>query len=187
MERSPSKRPESHRPGLSPVFHRILVPIDGSAQSDYAVDLACALASEMDAQVVVLHVVRLGDALDAQLGSVAPNLRDESLRNGEALLNEITRRIPIGVDVESVLREGDPAGEIVAVGILFDVDLIVIGTHSRGRTGAAVLGSVAREVARRARCPVLMVAHPPKHRADVDDDSGSASSEPDVAMAPQMV
>lgn len=40
-------------------------------------------------------------------------------------------------------------------------DLIVLGTHGRGRIAEALLGSVAHGVTRKAPCPVLTVAHAP--------------------------
>jgi nucleotide-binding universal stress UspA family protein len=36
-------------------------------------------------------------------------------------------------------------------------DLIVVGTHGRGRVGRLVLGSVSDHVVRHAPCPVLIV------------------------------
>jgi nucleotide-binding universal stress UspA family protein len=62
-----------------------------------------------------------------------------------------------GLRAEAELRDGDPAGELIASAAASRADVIVIGTH--GRTGLArvVLGSVARKVLTHAPCSVLVV------------------------------
>ncbi len=62
-----------------------------------------------------------------------------------------------GLDAEAVVREGDPAHEIVAVARARQAGVIVIGT--RGQTGLRrlILGSVARNVLLHAPCSVLIV------------------------------
>ena len=67
-----------------------------------------------------------------------------------------------GRSVETNLRSGDAAGEIISGAEEFGADLIVVG--SRGRTGLArlVLGSVARNVLHGSRASVLVV-HGPAH------------------------
>jgi nucleotide-binding universal stress UspA family protein len=56
-----------------------------------------------------------------------------------------------------VVREGDPASEIVALAAEVGATLVVVG--SRGRKGVVktLLGSVSADVARRAPCSVLVV------------------------------
>jgi nucleotide-binding universal stress UspA family protein len=45
------------------------------------------------------------------------------------------------------------------------VDLVILGTHGRGGFKRLVLGSVASEVVRHARCNVLVVPPPPVYSA----------------------
>ncbi|MFN8515911.1 MAG: universal stress protein [Thermomicrobiales bacterium] len=59
--------------------------------------------------------------------------------------------------METLLREGAPASDIVAAAQEWQADLIVVGTHGRGGLGRLVLGSVAESVLRDAPCPVLVV------------------------------
>lgn len=62
-----------------------------------------------------------------------------------------------GYTVETAVRFGDPAEEIIAFAKSEPVDLIAMATH--GRTGILhlVLGSVAERVMRRAEVPVLLL------------------------------
>jgi len=62
-----------------------------------------------------------------------------------------------GLDAEAVVREGDPAREIVAVARERQAGVVVVGT--RGQTGLQrlILGSVAKKVLLHAPCSVLVV------------------------------
>ena len=76
-----------------------------------------------------------------------------------------------GFGATSILREGDPAHEIVAFAEEQRAGLIVVG--SRGQTGLRrlILGSVARKVLLHAPCSVLIVREPagPSVEASVHD------------------
>jgi nucleotide-binding universal stress UspA family protein len=61
-----------------------------------------------------------------------------------------------GVPVESVVRFGDPAEEIVREADAFDADLIAVTTDDRGWFGH-LFGGVADRVFHKADVPVLML------------------------------
>jgi len=67
----------------------------------------------------------------------------------------------MGVDAETEVLEGDPAGRILELARLRDVDLIVVGSRGLGPIAGALVGSVSREVVHRADRPVLVAA--PRH------------------------
>ena len=52
---------------------------------------------------------------------------------------------------------GPPAREIVRVASRHDADVIVVGTHGRKGVERLMLGSVASEILKLARCCVLVV------------------------------
>src|SRR4051812_17664561 len=60
-----------------------------------------------------------------------------------------------GVEAEVDTLFNDPAEGLVAASR--HVDLLVMGSRGRGARAAAVLGSVSREVAERAACPVVIL------------------------------
>ena len=105
----------------------ILHPTDFSEPSRNAFRVACSLARDQGARVVVLHVTpppdegvpRPAEEVEA-LWTKLRQLRDE----------DPTAR------VETLLREGDPVTEIPRVVREFHCDLVVMGTHAwRGGTG----------------------------------------------------
>jgi len=73
---------------------------------------------------------------------------------------ELTRnmynRFP-NVESEVLIGEGSVCGVVEAVADEKKADLIVVGTSGRRGIGKFVLGSVAEEILRRAKCPVLTV------------------------------
>ncbi|MHB1167812.1 MAG: universal stress protein [Longimicrobiales bacterium] len=65
------------------------------------------------------------------------------------------------LEIEQEVANGDPAEVILQRAEENDADLLVLGTHGQGALARALIGSVSSLVARRARCPVLMV--PPRY------------------------
>jgi nucleotide-binding universal stress UspA family protein len=140
----------------------ILCPTDFSDHSEDAFQVACALARDYGARLIVLHVLYAvkppgadGDA--EQGGSPWPEDYQDSLREKLARL----RSSYPAVRLEHRLREGGAAEEILSMADEYRCDLIVMGTHGRTGLDRVLMGSVAEEVLRRARCPVLAVKHPP--------------------------
>jgi nucleotide-binding universal stress UspA family protein len=141
-----------------PVFRRILVPTDFSAQSEEAWRVARRLAAAVGAELVLLHVV-----VETPLFSEGPftgeRVREvyESARAwGTAKLAEWTRAAG-DLAVTARVRTGAPHAEILAAAVAEHADLVVIGTHGRGGVERALMGSVADRVIRLASCPVLAV------------------------------
>jgi nucleotide-binding universal stress UspA family protein len=135
----------------------ILHPTDFSPQAAHALEVACSLARDCGARLVLLHIqppeVIYGDGfvLPPEPGLVRKGL-EERLRGVE--IPDPTIR------VERVVEEGDPAAKILHVAGAAGADLIVMGTHGRTGGGRLLTGSVAEEVLRRAGCPVLTVKAP---------------------------
>lgn len=141
-------------------IHTILHPTDFSQESEDVFHLACSLARDFGAKLVVLYVMPFGTVqvvAFSQLGSL-----DESSNIRESFLKELKKiRSPDGsVQVEHRMEDGDEAKGILRVAHEIGADLIVMATHGRSGLARALMGSVAEHVIRRAECPVLTVSHP---------------------------
>lgn len=137
----------------------ILHPTDFSERSAYAFQLACSLARDYRARLVLLHVKPFPIASIAY-GELAP-LPPEPPDLRKTLLEQLRQlRPPDNVSVEHHLIEGDPAREILRLAQETKCDLIVMSTHGRTGLGRLLMGSVAEEVLRKASCPVLTVKTP---------------------------
>jgi nucleotide-binding universal stress UspA family protein len=137
------------------MFNRILVPTDFSRASDAALAHARMLAGSTGATVHLLHVVDT-----AFLATVLADRRDYESAAYEKLQQRLSAERTGGILV--VERSESPADEITRYARTHNVDLIVMGTHGRGRVAHLLLGSVAEKVARTAPCPVLTMRETPR-------------------------
>ena len=138
-------------------IHTILFPTDFSEASEHAFPLACALTRDYGARLVILHVAPLPTIAFGE-GVVPPN---PELYAHEA--HEQLNRLQVpdaDVRAERRFEEGDPATEILRAAQELPADLIVLGTHGRTGLRRLLMGSVAEQVVRKARCPVLTVTAP---------------------------
>ena len=150
---------------------RVLVPVDGSEESELA--LTHALAAFPAAQVVVLHVIE-PFADHTKAGGYGGKRLKDAFATGQHLLDEMVERADeYAGTVTTALVYGRPVHAIPRYAEDHGIDEVVIG--SRGRDGAPrlLLGSVAETVVRRVPVPVTVVrpvdagddAHPggPEH------------------------
>ena len=137
-------------------IHTILHPTDFSDHSLCAFRVACALARDYNALLIVLHVDYLPAALYGDV-IATPRPADYETRLREQLYG---LRAEPGTRVDHRLNEGHPVTEILGVAEEVNADMIVMGTHGRTGLGRLLLGSVAEQVMRKARCPVLTVRKP---------------------------
>lgn len=134
----------------------ILVPTDFSATSDAALHYATQMALTLGARLYLMHVPgKTGEHFEASF----PVGRFETTA-GERLSAILTKGELERLRPEYVLRVGTPAEEIVRYADVCDADLIIMGTHGRSGIAHALMGSVAEQVVRTARCPVLLVRAP---------------------------
>jgi nucleotide-binding universal stress UspA family protein len=152
----PTPRPRKKRSTILP--RRILVAVDRSEQSRWALKLACELALSLKAELVLLHVVDSPCTFASHFAAAAPV--SPQTQEGAELLHEIAACIPPSLSPLKILRHGNADREIVAAAAEWEADLIVLGTHGRGHVSRFffLLGSVAEYVLRYAECPVITVS-----------------------------
>jgi len=138
-------------------IHTILHPTDFSDRSEFAFRLACALARDYGARLVLLHVAPLPVVVYGE--GIVPPPPDDFLERLEEKLHRLQVPDP-RIHVEYRLKEGDPVTEILGTAQDIHPDLIVMGTHGRTGLGRLLMGSVAEQVVRQAVCPVVTVRAP---------------------------
>jgi nucleotide-binding universal stress UspA family protein len=144
----------------------ILHPTDFSEPARHAFRLACSLARDQGARLLVLHV-----APPSVEGVPRADDYFEGLSNDLRQLQDEEPRARL----EHLLREGDPATEIPRVAQELHCDLIVMATHGWVRGERLLMGSVAHAVFSRAPC-LLVVVRPPF--PDVPASAGTPAQEP---------
>jgi len=144
------------------MYQRILVPIDGSATSERALQEAIKLAAGK-ALLRLVYVLEEIYSLDAEAYAFVdyPALQEAMRNTGERVLAQGAKKVQqSGSKAETALL--DVSGERVASVIdgearQWGADLIVIGTHGRSGLSRMLLGSVAEGVVRGTSVPVLLV------------------------------
>ncbi|MEA2195541.1 MAG: hypothetical protein QOG42_1975 [Solirubrobacteraceae bacterium] len=138
------------------LYREILVAVDGSRESQRALEHAAALARDEHARLTLVTVVAPVTV------SPVPTLTSSAcVRDAYAEILATARdTVPGDVGVTTIFVEGSPAREIARLAKSGRFDLVVMGTHGRGRIAGALLGSVSREVLHCVRTPVLLVPAP---------------------------
>lgn len=135
----------------------ILHPTDFSEHSEAAFRLACALARDYNARLIVVHV-NTSPTLFEEL-PVWPEEAEEVRTALRAQLSELQPTDP-KIRIEYRLEEGHAVTEILRLAAQEKCNLIVMGTHGRTSFARLALGSVVESVQRKAPCPVLSVKLP---------------------------
>lgn len=135
---------------------RILVAIDFSPASHRALRYATDLAHQSGAILEVVHVVTPAIPLAAgpEPVAVAPSMVGDRRAVVAKLESWCAPGREEGIDSKIHVREGEPAAEILACVEELNADHLILGAHGRSALHELLLGSVAREIQKRARIPV---------------------------------
>jgi CPA2 family monovalent cation:H+ antiporter-2 len=149
------------RPGRLPYRHA-LVAVDPGGSSARALALAMTLVREAGGRVTLLHAVELPVEAGVRLAGTSAveleRLRDRGLDEAARFLAAEARRVRrAGLAVDWVLSDLDARSAILRTARRLRADLVAMGTRRRRDRTGFLIGSVARWVARRAACDVLVV------------------------------
>jgi nucleotide-binding universal stress UspA family protein len=138
-------------------IHKILVPTDFSAHADEAFRVAHTLARAVGADVILFHVAQ-PPAVVSEGGQLLANPGKADAANLWDRFHSIQSADPkVRVEHQVIVADSPRAGHILEMLDKLGCDLIVMGTHGRSWLKHRLFGSVAEEVVRLARCPVMVV------------------------------
>ena len=121
---------------------KILVGVDGSDTSTWALMEAISIAKKFSGHVKVITVYKRGGEDDAT----------KTQHKAKQLLEEEQ----IDSSLESILGS-NPSRALVDTAANEKIDLIVVGSRGLGSAAAFLLGSVSKQVVSKASCDVLVV------------------------------
>jgi nucleotide-binding universal stress UspA family protein len=152
---------------------KILFPTDFSTLGQTALEMATALAKQRGAKLVIAHVEEPPLAYGG--GELYYGINEPDRQELQRMLSEVLPTDP-AVGYEHRLMIGTPATAIVHLAEQEHVDMIVMPTHGRTGLFRLLMGSVAEEVVRKAKCPVLTVksAIPAKAKVQPKSDAQPA-------------
>ena len=146
---------------------KILVPVDGSAESKKAAAQAVLLAGKFGAEVTLLTVVEVendvvytefGIAVTGEYAGVRETLIRIRTENSGKMLDAIIAGLDLnGIPVKKLIKVGTAHPEIAEEAENGRYDLIVMGHRGLNPVKRFFMGSVAKRVIEDAPCSVLIV------------------------------
>jgi nucleotide-binding universal stress UspA family protein len=138
-------------------YQKIMVATDGSELCKKAVETGIEIARLSGAKLYAVYVVIPATHSARDFGwekASMEHFRAEG-KKATAFVEESAKAA--NVEVESVLLEGNPAEKIVEFAEQNGIEMIVMGTLGKTGLDRFLLGSVAENVIRHSKTPVLVV------------------------------
>ena len=151
------------------MFRKILVPLDGTDESQGILPYVTQIASSTDTSIL-LHTVVVSDTLPRTVETAGAVIHQDQIEaslssHAKDSLDSIARRLESdGVEAGVRVTVGSPPEEIMAVAEGEGCGLIAMSTHGRNLISRGILGSVTDKVVHSAALPVLTIT-PQRARA----------------------
>lgn len=148
------------------MYHKILLPTDGSKFAENAAKHAIWIASRSGAEIIVLNVIETSSLVGLPAEDLIVRIKEMLKEEGQRSLERISEMVidseeesKLEKDIKITLKteEGSPADSILKTIEGENVDLVVMGTSGKHGLDRFLLGSVTEKVVRSAKCPVLAV------------------------------
>ncbi|WP_229392461.1 universal stress protein [Methanosarcina sp. DH2] len=140
-----------------------MIATDGSDCSKLAVDKGIELAQLSGGTVYVVYVVSTAYlSMDGDyfmgMNPYWESIQEAWKTQGQQAVNYVKDLGEMkGINVESVLLEGNPSDELIRYAEKNEMDIIVMGTLGKTGLDRLLLGSVAGKVVRHSKVPAMVV------------------------------
>jgi len=148
---------------------KVLIALDYDPPAQKIAETGYALAKDMQAEVVLLHVV--AEAFYYTSSNYSPVMGYEGFNNLDivAMANVGELRNAAGdylnktkqhlndSSIQTIVKEGDFAGGILEAAKEVNADVIVMGSHGRRGLDKVLLGSVAEQVLHKSEIPLFII------------------------------
>lgn len=132
----------------------IVVGVDGSVNSRYALEWAVSEATLRQASLLIVSCWEFPTLVATEIVWTVP---PDVVAMAERLIHEV-QLDQSTLSYTIVAPEGRPGGDLVRIAAL--ADLLVVGARGSGSANELLLGSVSNYCAHHSRCPVVII-HPP--------------------------
>jgi len=140
------------------MYRNVVVPLDGSSFAEHALPLARAIARRCGARLHLVAVVPpLAEAYTEGVFFGTADLEAEVVAKQKGYLERARAQLGADLNATTCVLEGEVAGSLCAHAEAIGADLMVMSTHGRGPLARFWLGSIADEVVRHTRLPILLV------------------------------
>ena len=139
------------------MFKKVMVSTDFSESCEHAFRFAIKIARMHGSKLFLFHMVPVPPIIEPSRAEYEDILKTSKEKKLKALCEEIPR----GIDHEYGFWGGArPHLEILAYAEKNGVDLIVMGSHTRQKSGKWYVGSAVEKVSSRSICPVIVITDP---------------------------
>lgn len=143
---------------------KIIVPVDFSKQSEFALKVAASLAKKHDSEILVLHMLELNQAMINSTEGFHPEQTVFLLKLAEKRLGKFLEKPYLkDLKVTPIIKHYKVFREVNDVAKEHQVDLVVMGSHGTDGLKEIFVGSNAEKVVRNADIPVIVV------KEEIDD------------------
>lgn len=137
---------------------KIIVPIDFSEQSEYAMKVAVSLARKHGSEILALHMLELNQAMIASSEGFHPEQTVFLLKLAEKRFKDFLDKPYLeGVTITPIIKHYKVFSELNEVAKEHGANLIVMGSHGSDGLKEIFVGSNAERVVRNAEVPVIVV------------------------------
>mgnify|MGYP003683296705 CR=1 FL=1 len=141
---------------------KIIVPVDFSKHSEYALEAAATLARKHDSEILALHMLELSNAIISDDSNSKQAEAVFYLKLAEQKFTDFLEKPYLKeVKVTPIVKHFKVFGEVNDVAKEHNADLIVMGSHGSSGIKELFIGSNTEKVVRHADIPVLVVKHHP--------------------------
>lgn len=189
-------RPTSLEPTVAvplPVFRRIVVPLDGSAESQRILDAAVVVARCGNASITLMRVVQPVPLITPQadvsmlypafvVDDVATaQLAHDARQHLAGIARTLEEKGIAGIETEVLVEDG-VARAVVNFATTHGADLVAMSTHGRGAS-RLLIGSVADKILRASTLPMLLLGPVHVGAVKAPDDASRAPGVPLMHVA----
>lgn len=137
---------------------KIVVPVDFSEQSEYALKVAASLAKKHKAEILVLHMLELNQAMVTSSEGFHPEQTVFMIRLAEKRFGKFLNKPYLkGISIQPIVKHFKVFSEVNDVAKKNNADIIVMGSHGTDGVKEIFIGSNAERVVRNAEIPVLVI------------------------------
>ena len=139
-------------------MQKIIVPLDFSEQSEYAIKVAASLAKKHGSEILALHMLELNQAMVSSSEGFHPEQTVFLIRLAEKRFRKfLDKPFLKGIKVTPIIKHYKVFSEVNEVAQEHGAELIVMGSHGTDGLKEIFVGSNAERVVRNADIPVLVI------------------------------
>lgn len=144
-----------------PLYHSILVAVDGSDHANLAVDAAAGLSTAFDAQLHLVHAAEQHPLVVGSASAISVLPKEEMLKHGAVILDAAKLQAEAAsvkkLQIHNLVELDSAARTILELADEIKPDLIVVGSKGHGNLAGLMMGSVSQKLCQLAKCPCLVV------------------------------